>query len=175
MKKHAFYNLGYANAPERPPAVRQDRGQSPRLRSGVAFGLLCVAGRGVAADDPGSYRLWPPHPFLRNSKLLAPAVWHFFFFLPKGQRLISQVQVLRTCPASSPEVTSTILRHPWEAGCLGLLVPEPARAVPSSLRCLPEPGAFASHPPSLSPSLSPFLSFLLYFPLPLSPLKFPAP
>lgn len=124
----------------------------------------------MTRDPTGSDR---PTPSSETPTACACCVAFFFFFLLKGQRLISQVQVLRTCPASSPEVTSTILLQPREQGALdcssqsqrGQSRPSSGacRSPVHSLRTLPlflPPFLLSSLSSSTSPSLSRLLSFL---------------
>lgn len=148
--------------PECTPGTGQDHGQRLRLCSGVAswlsgFPVSRVEGQLLRA--PGASRFSPPHPSVRYSDCLQLPCG---FFLPKGQCLISQVQVPRTCPVSSPKSflpSSGSLGKPGALDCSS----QSQRWQSQSVR--------RNNPAYLPLSLSFFLSFLL----PLSPLKFPAP
>lgn len=138
-------------------------GPATRLRSGspAARGR----GRRAAAGCARSLRVSPPAPPSETRTVGACRVAPFFrkasaFSLQFKSRGLAQSPPLKSFPASSGSLGSKERR----TACPGASAGGPSRS-----------GAFAFLPPFLAPSLSLFPSFLLCFPRPLLPLKFPAP
>lgn len=157
-----------ARSAERPPVAGQDLGQRPRLRSLVALGLSSLAGKTAAASSTSSFPILATTPLLLELGLNAPVVW--LLSLPKGPRLIAQVQVRKTCPVSSPH--PPLSHSPSSATAES---PESWAAGVSASTGSPGRSGAAARRLRLSPSLPFFSCRLLYLPLLLLPLKFPAP